>query len=316
MCGNLAQDAHHILERRLFPDGGYYLDNGASLCGDDHIKAETTEISCEEIREKIGIKIPVLPPHLYKDNKYDKWGNIILANGQRLRGELFFDESVQKILKQGDKLSLFSDYVKYPRTYHLPWSEGLTDDDRVHKDITFFAGKEVVVTEKMDGENSQIYSDGYFHARSIDAESHWTQSHMRRLAAQIGFEIPKGWRVCGENLYAAHSIEYKDLPSYFMVFSIWNEINQCLSWDETVEWSNLLELTTVPVLYRGLWDEKTIRALYDPKSGKEGYVIRVAEKFDYGQFRFAMGKFVRKNHVATSHHWKFSNIKLNELKLQ
>lgn len=25
-------DAHHIMERRLFPDGGYYLDNGATLC--------------------------------------------------------------------------------------------------------------------------------------------------------------------------------------------------------------------------------------------------------------------------------------------
>ncbi len=32
ICGEPAKDAHHILERRLFPDGGYYLNNGASLC--------------------------------------------------------------------------------------------------------------------------------------------------------------------------------------------------------------------------------------------------------------------------------------------
>ena len=33
LCGAPAQDAHHIIERRLFPDGGYYLGNGASVCG-------------------------------------------------------------------------------------------------------------------------------------------------------------------------------------------------------------------------------------------------------------------------------------------
>lgn len=33
VCGEPAVDAHHILERRLFHDSGYYLDNGASLCG-------------------------------------------------------------------------------------------------------------------------------------------------------------------------------------------------------------------------------------------------------------------------------------------
>jgi len=39
ICGAPAVDAHHIIERRLFPDGGYYLDNGSSLCGDCHMKA-------------------------------------------------------------------------------------------------------------------------------------------------------------------------------------------------------------------------------------------------------------------------------------
>jgi hypothetical protein len=32
ICKEPAVDAHHILERRLFPDEGYYIDNGASLC--------------------------------------------------------------------------------------------------------------------------------------------------------------------------------------------------------------------------------------------------------------------------------------------
>ena len=67
ICSLPAQDAHHILERRLWPDGGYYLDNGASLCGEHHIQAEQTVLGCPEIREKAGITKVLLPPHLYRD---------------------------------------------------------------------------------------------------------------------------------------------------------------------------------------------------------------------------------------------------------
>ena len=152
ICGKPAQDAHHIIERRLFSDGGYFLENGASLCGECHIKAETTELSCEDIRLACGITEIVLPPHLYRDNEYDKWGNIINQNGSRLKGELFFDESVQKILKQGGVLGKFVNYIKYPRTYHLPWSEGLTNDDRMMsvEDAENLQNLNVVITEKME----------------------------------------------------------------------------------------------------------------------------------------------------------------------
>jgi 5-methylcytosine-specific restriction endonuclease McrA len=40
ICGEPAKDAHHILERRLFTNFGYFIDNGASLCEKHHIMAE------------------------------------------------------------------------------------------------------------------------------------------------------------------------------------------------------------------------------------------------------------------------------------
>ena len=49
-CGKPAKDAHHILERRLWDDGGYYLDNGASGCEEHHILCEKTLISGDEVR--------------------------------------------------------------------------------------------------------------------------------------------------------------------------------------------------------------------------------------------------------------------------
>lgn len=316
-CDKPAVDAHHIIERRLWPDGGYYLENGASVCEKHHIECEQTTLSVEDVREACGIKVVYVPPHLYPDQPYDKWGNPVMSNGNRVRGELFNDESVQKVLAQGGVLDLFTRWVKYPRTHHLPWSPGIQDDDRVMPSQDAFEGKRVIVTEKMDGENSSLYSD-YFHARSVDGRSHPSRSWVKQFWSQIQGDIPEGWRVCGENLYAKHSISYTALDTYFMGFSIWNERNVCLSWDETVEWFDLLGVTPVPVLYDGIYDEKVIRALWSEKDWdtREGYVVRVADAISYGEFRKCVGKFVRSGHVQTAKHWMFGQrIEPNGLKV-
>ena len=311
ICKSLAVDAHHIMERRLFFDGGYYIDNGASLCSKCHIMAEETTLDTKSIRTAAGIKKVILPEHLYPDNEYDKWGNIILQNETRLRGELFFDESVQKILKQGNVLGLFCNYIKYPRTYHLPWSNP-TKDDKTLQDLSNFENKNVVVTIKLDGENTSMYRD-YIHARSIDSKSHWTQSWIRNFHGKIKHEIPEGWRICGENLYAKHSIEYNNLLHYFYIFSIWNERNVCLSWNETVEFASLLGVPTPKVVYEGIWDINLIKSLKIDYKNQEGYVIRLEESFNYGNFKNSVAKYVRPNHVVGTHHWKYNQIELNKV---
>jgi hypothetical protein len=196
-------------------------------------------------------------------------------------------------------------YFKYKRTYHFPWSLGASSDDKILKSVEHFAQMdEVVVTEKMDGENTTMYNDHY-HARSLDSKHHPSRDAVKSLWGVIRHDIPEGWRVCGENLYARHSIAYNALPSFFMVFSIWNEKNEALSWDETVQWCELLGLRHVPVLYRGKWDEKTIRGLWVPNNANatEGYVVRNADSFHYDTFVRNVGKFVRQGHVQTDKHW-------------
>jgi hypothetical protein len=313
VCKSPAADAHHIIERRLFPDGGYYIDNGASLCPEHHLLAESTEIGCDELRNLCKIAKPVIPPHLYRDQQYDKWGNPTLPNGTRLRGELFHDASVQKII--APVLHLFTDKVKYSRTHHVPWSPCVTDDDRIIDTMNNFSGKNIVITVKMDGENTTMYSD-YIHARSIDYKPHPSRSRIKQLHAAIQYDIPKGWRVCGENVTAKHSIHYKNLDALFYVFSIWNEHNVCLSWRETKEYASLLNLLTVPVLYDGEYDEKFVKnlnpTLHDGNEC-EGYVIRTSDQFTYAQFKTHVAKYVRKNHVQTHGHWMRSELVMNEL---
>lgn len=305
VCGAPAVDAHHIIERRGFlgPDeaGGYFSDNGASLCEEHHIKAETTEIDAQEMRDLIGIKRIILPEHLYDDQAYDKWLNPILPNGQRTRGELFHDESVQKILAKGGMLDRFTHIVRAPRTYHLPWSAGLHDDDKMMRSLDGLIGQRVIVSEKHDGESTSIYSDN-FHARSPDGRHHPSRDRVKAWAASIQHDIPPQWRLGGENMYAQHSIAYTDLPHYFLGFHMWDAKNQCLSWDETLEWFALLGVTPVPVLYDGIFDQKAIEALYNEKQDwvtREGYVVRVARQFAMAEYPKVVGKYVRANHVAT-----------------
>lgn len=291
------------------------MKNGATLCEIHHIEAETTELPCELIRAAAKIDCIVLPEDYYPDHEYTKWGDVVLPNGNRMKGPLFFDDSVQKILKQGPYFDRYINYIKYPRTKHCVWSQGQTKDDKTLENMQHFENKEVVVTEKYDGENTQIYKD-YIHARSIDGRDHWSRPWVKNLQAKIGYEIPDGWRLAGENLYAKHSIKYSGLKSYFYLFSIWDDTNFCLSWDETVEYASILGLETVPVIYRGIYDEKAIRALYhDSKREKmEGYVIRLADGFKYLDFSKSLCKYVRSSHVDPSnHHWMFTATEKNEL---
>jgi hypothetical protein len=204
--------------------------------------------------------------------------------------------------------------VKYPRTPHLPWSEGMTSADKMIKTLDHFQGKQIVVTEKFDGENFSIYRN-YCHARSLDSAHHESRNWIKQFWNQIRFNIPEGWRICGENMYAKHSIEYTTLPSYFLGFSIWNDDNVCLSWDETLTWFDLLGIFPVTALYIGEFNEKTLIGLTKKlnTNTQEGYVVRVFEEFPFADFNKKVAKYVRKNHVQTDTHWMHSNIIPNKV---
>jgi len=102
-----------------------------------------------------------------------------------------------------------------------------------------------------------------------------------------------------------------------MGFSIWNDTNSCLSWDETTEWFNLMGIQSVPVIYDGIFDEGLTRSIYNAQrwNTMEGYVIRVAEEIKYSEFKKKVAKFVRKGHVQTAKHWMYGQpVEKNHLK--
>lgn len=315
-CDLPAVDAHHILERRLFADGGYYLDNGASVCAVHHLECELTIITVEQVREACGITNVVVPDTMYGTDICDKWGNPVLFDGTRSKGPLFYDDAVQKVLIKAGFLSLFSHHVKAARTMHFSWSPGVQSDDKVIINLNAFHDQEVVLSIKKDGENTSIYSD-YFHARSIDGRNHESRSWVKSKWSQIRYDIPDKWRITGENVFAVHSIEYTNLESYFYGFGVWNEYNVRLDWDDMLEWFSLLDITSVETLYRGPFDEKTIRDICEQIdfTTEEGAVLTTVKGFQYNKFHLNVAKYVRADHVQSDKNWMQQSVVPNKLKV-
>ncbi|MER6613316.1 RNA ligase family protein [Streptomyces xantholiticus] len=200
----------------------------------------------------------------------------------------------------------------YPRTRHLPWSPGATADDVRVTDLGGLRGREVVVTEKLDGENTTLYSDG-LHARSLDSAHHPSRAWVKALQGRIAHRIPEGWRVCGENMYARHSIAYDDLESYFYGFSVWDELGRCLDWDRTVRFLRGLGIPVPRVQWRGVFDERALRGMKLDLGRQEGYVVRTADGFMAEEFGQRVAKWVRAGHVRTGTHWMHAAVVENGL---
>lgn len=190
--------------------------------------------------------------------------------------------------------------TKYPKTHYLPWAKPATHDRRI-ADMSKFEGQRVIMTEKMDGENTTMYRSK-IHARSLDSVNHPSRNWVKNYWSTLQFNIPHDIRICGENCYAKHSIHYTELDSYFYGFSAWRE-NMCLSWDETLAIFAELGIVPVNVLYDGIYDKDMIGQYRWNMRKMEGYVLRIADEFPLSEFELSIGKHVRDGHIETDEHW-------------
>jgi hypothetical protein len=206
--------------------------------------------------------------------------------------------------------------VKYQRTKHLPNSLSVQNDDKILKDLTpLMNEEECVYLIKLDGENTNMYPHA-MHARSRTYSYHPSRTWILKKHAEMCFDIPENWRICGENMFAKHSIAYDDLESYFYIFSIWNEKNNALSWDETEYWAKLFGFPTVEVLHRGKFSLDTVNDIVNgfDLDKQEGLVVRPAREFAFSEFSTLVAKWVRNNHVQTNKHWAHQEVVKNLLK--
>lgn len=207
--------------------------------------------------------------------------------------------------------------IKYPRTPHLPFSPSYSHDDEHMCSIENFVGENIIVTEKMDGENTTLYGN-HWHARSLNSKrKHESRDWLANFWAGKKGKIPEGFRICGENLYAKHTIHYTNLPSYFLGFSVWEEDNLALSWKNTVDFLNEVGILPVPVLYEGAFSWEALTTIANRMTPRqEGFVVRLAMPFHYNDFGRSVAKWVRMDHVQPNNkHWFSSEVTKNGLRL-
>lgn len=204
---------------------------------------------------------------------------------------------------------------KYPRTYHVGnWSPGATSDDRISNNLDTLLGIDVVITEKLDGSNTCITKYGVYGRSHGDFSRNEWDKESWNIWNRIKKDIDNDVYIFGEGMEAIHSIEYKNLKSYFYIFGI-RDNNIWLTWQSVEEYSYLLDIPTVPVLFKGkINSEKELKEIVENLVNqesliggeREGIVIRNANLFHNDDFKFNVMKWVRPNHVKTDKHWSRS----------
>lgn len=214
---------------------------------------------------------------------------------------------------------------KYNRTFHLPWSKGVSNDDKIIESISSFINTPIVISEKLDGSNTSLENKGCFSRSHSGPPTHESFDEFKVLHATVKHKIPEQIQLFGEWLYALHSIEYNELPAYFMLFNVRDILtDEWLSWEDVEMWAEEVEVPTVPVLFKGTvssekeFKELTESFMIQPSlcgGIREGVVVRVASNFSDNYFASNVAKCVRKDHVTTSTHWIHQKIVKNKLKI-
>ena len=219
------------------------------------------------------------------------------------------------------------DSPKYNRTFHFPWSEGATNDDKIAPSIDSLLNVDIIITEKMDGSNTSLEANGCFARTHAGPPTHPSFDSLKALHSSIKYKIPNNMQFFGEWCFALHSIANNELPGYFLIFNVRDLTSSDIvwySWEDVELWAAELEVSTVPVLFKGL--VKTKQELQELVESfmiqpsmcggiREGVVVRVARQFHDFEFSQCVMKCVRANHVdPNNEHWKHKEVVRNKLK--
>jgi hypothetical protein len=314
-CGRPAEDAHHIIERRLWTAeaqyGGYFIDNGASVCEYHHkYGAETCVIQPQVLRMWIGINNVVLPHNFSCDSAYDKWGTQLKRPTRR--------------------------HIKYPSTPYVPGSPGCDEADIFMPNQKTLLEQPLVFTVKMDGSNVCLTSEAVV-ARNGDNADHPSFGLLKERYVAYRAHIPPNIQIFGEWLFAKHSIAYDatfPVKSYLQIFSVYDQERELfLDWSTVCQYADILGVRTVPVLEQcvvkteGELQRKIISIGSSAiDEGHEGIVIRTSYPFPYGSFEGytttnksswyvgSIAKYVRADHIRTDSTWGKKIIRNTELK--
>ena len=228
---------------------------------------------------------------------------------------------------------------KFPRTQHLVNLGSATRDDLVVDqkvdDLMSLAhyGDSIDICEKVDGAQIGISMNADFsfkvqnRSHYVNSKSHFQFKELDKWLSKFSQDlysvIDEDLILFGEWMYCTHSIEYDQLPSYFLAFDLYDKIekkfysrqrllaklqNTQLSPVPSILSSDFKQLGTTSI-QKTLVEEKMSQSSSFGSHQMEGLYIKV-NKNGWVTHR---SKIVRENFIAGNQHWTKGIYKKNRL---
>ena len=200
---------------------------------------------------------------------------------------------------------------RYPRTPYWPWSPSNPPVHRFCPSAERFVGREIVVTEKLDGACTALHNGNALTRDGSGNAAPWLQMARKHHAWKTsGLDVV----IYGEDLMAVHSITYEPIreSETLRAFAALRD-GRFASWNELTALTDELSIPRAPLLFRGIM--RNIRQLHDlimeaherPSElggAREGVVVRTADSFPEDEFSLNVCKSVRRQHVRSETHWR------------
>jgi hypothetical protein len=226
-----------------------------------------------------------------------------------------------------DVFNAYLDGAFYELPESLNYYTNLEDNLIVSKEVKniYFSGCNVQICEKVDGaqlgfsmdNNYQIFAQNRSHY--VNSKSHsqfkqldrWIDKHQNCLLSILD----ENTVLYGEWLYAKHSIEYTELPDYFLAFDLFDKkSNTFYSRDILLEKLKNTEIIPVRNIYEG--PIKTEKQLLDMLKLKSEYTDSIIEgiylKININDKVEHRSKIVRNDFIAGNEHWNKGIITQNK----
>lgn len=224
-----------------------------------------------------------------------------------------------------------SEFFRFPNMPHLLWlGQGQPRDDKIlsNQEIATLLQDEVLIEEKLDGANLGISLDNQNELRAQNRGQYLPQpfsGQFSRLNSWLGQhgEILKQTLtpeliLFGEWCAARHSLDYNQLPDWFLLFDVYDrKAGKFWSVERRNALAQALNFTTVPLLKRTQITRNQLVQLLDNtqshyRDGKlEGIVIRS----DSPLWCENRAKLVNREFVqAIEDHWRSRTIEWNIVK--
>lgn len=221
-------------------------------------------------------------------------------------------------------------FFRFPHTPHLAWlgTESPRDDKLLSPaEATEFLKGNVVVEEKLDGANLGISVDltGRLQAQNrgqfLDAPysgqfarlPSWLASHETILARTLNDHLI----LFGEWCTARHSLDYFDLPDWFLAFDIYDR-REGKFWN-TIRRNALVQqlaLSPVPTVFTGQTDLKRLKDLviHGRSRFRTGPMEGIVVRREGALWLDSRAKLVHPTFAQTiADHWSRRNIEWNRL---